>query len=126
MFETWNFTVCSVTHSVRATWAFDGPSDTSRRISSSRRVRPGSPWVGGNIVRGGGENADRRKIEWSKTCPDRGDEVVRLRRLAAHTRDGPPRIHRRVEPIRPARVGVCGRENRDRRHDAGALRIVRA
>ena len=68
MLERWNFTVCSVTHSVRATWAFECPSDTSRRISSSRRVRPGSPWVGGSIVRGAGENADRRKIEWSKTC----------------------------------------------------------
>ena len=35
----WNFTVCSVTHSIFASWVFEWPSATSCRISSSRRVR---------------------------------------------------------------------------------------
>src|SRR5919106_456666 len=41
MFDRWNFTVCSVTHSIRASSAFEWPSATSCRISSSLRVCPG-------------------------------------------------------------------------------------
>ena len=42
MFDRWNFTVCSVTHSILASWALESPSATSFRISSSRRVKPTS------------------------------------------------------------------------------------
>ena len=42
MFDRWNFTVCSVTQSIRASSLFECPSATSWRISSSRFVRPGA------------------------------------------------------------------------------------
>ena len=38
MFERWNFTVCSVTHSCLPIWEFERPSATYWRISSSRSV----------------------------------------------------------------------------------------
>ena len=38
MFERWNFTVCSVTQSIRASSRFEWPSATSATISRSLRV----------------------------------------------------------------------------------------
>src|ERR671925_1586861 len=37
--DRWNLIVCSVTQSMRASWELECPSATSRRISTSRRVR---------------------------------------------------------------------------------------
>jgi len=38
MFDRWNFTVCSVTQSIRASCRFEWPSATRARISRSRFV----------------------------------------------------------------------------------------
>ncbi len=55
MFERWNFTVCSVTHSLRAISLFVEPAATSRSTSSSRADStdssaaadfPSDPWTG--------------------------------------------------------------------------------
>ena len=64
MFDRWNFTVCSVTHSIRASSAFEWPSATSCRISSSLRVSPGESSIGtGAGVTWGSDPG----LEWAET-----------------------------------------------------------
>ena len=82
MFERWNFTVCCVTQSIFASSAFEKPSATSLRISSSRRVSSGWSSTGSGDEVMSVMAAERAEIDRGLERLAYGDgEVVRVRLL---------------------------------------------